>query len=497
MTYLTLVLAFLFGALLAAGWYRYRLVRQVVHKTAVDRERLKVLRQIDQMILSNVSLEEIAERITAVIADTHSILGGVVRNVDQRAGSLTVLAVSPNVQAASEKSGRQGLMQRTSTAAEMTQGRSRIAQAVNERRVVTGELLRDFECPLLKPTEADAIQKELGIRSVVVYPIVVEDRLSGAVSFFFAKPAAKLTKDDHSLMQSLADEAGIAMENTRLLCQLEDMNSRLEEANMHLQTLDATKDEFISITSHQLRSPLTAVKGYLSMLLDRDFGPVAKRQEPVLRQIAQSTSDMINVLNDLLSVSKINAEHFELTRAPANLEDIVTDVVSEMKPLAQEKALSIKVVLPQHPIGVVYIDPLRIRQVLINFIDNAIKYTPQGSIEVRLSASSRDITCLVTDHGIGIPKRELSQMFTKFYRALNARKLVTLGTGLGLFVAKRVIEDHHGNVIVKSVEGKGSTFGFTLPRAALSQPDTLQDNPTEPQAALESSMASSKLSSRN
>lgn len=484
MNYLIPILTFLAGSLLATVCYRRLMARQAVRKSATDSERLEVLRQIDQMILSNVSLEEIAERITAVISDTTSILGGVVRTVDQRtAGSLTVLAVSPNFQAASEAAGP-GLVQKTATAAEMALARSRITQAVNERRVVTGEQLRDFECPLLSPDEADTVQKTLGIRSIVVYPIVVENRLSGAVSFFFTKPAAKLTKEDHSLMQSLTDEAGIAMENTRLLCQLEDMNTRLEEANMHLQTLDATKDEFISITSHQLRSPLTAIKGYLSMLLDRDFGPVSRAQAPVLRQIEQSTSEMINVLNDLLSVSKINAEHFELTRAPANLEDIVTSVVSEMKPLAQEKSLTIKVVLPSQPIGVVYIDPLRIRQVLINFIDNAVKYTPKGSIEVHLSATSKEITCEVKDQGIGIPKREQSQMFTKFYRALNARKLVTLGTGLGLFVAKRVIEDHHGKVIVKSVEGKGSTFGFTLPRAALSQPDSLEAQ-REPLAVME------------
>ncbi len=455
------------------GWRRPR-TRKATPAVANTKEYLPILREIDKMILSNMSLTAIAQAITDVIGETSPFLGSLIRSIDEKDGSLTVLAASKNLQASATEQSLHDLRNRTLTPAQMQINRSLTGQAINERRMAMGEHLRDFEYPLLTPTEADRLQAALGIGSIAVYPIVVEDRLHGAMTFYFARPLDRLTEHDRALMQALADETGIALENSELLGQMENMNRRLEESNLHLRTLDATKDEFISITSHQLRSPLTAIKGYLSMLLDRDFGPVGRVQEPVLRQISQSTTEIINVLNDLLSVSKINAENFELNRTPVNLEDLVSDVAVELKPLATEKGLTLKVMLPREPIGVVYVDPLRLRQVVINFTDNAIKYTDHGLVEIRLSATADTITCTVKDSGIGIPRRELSQMFTKFYRAANARKVITLGTGLGLFVAKKVVEDHQGAVIVKSSEGKGSTFGFTLPRTALTQPKALE-----------------------
>lgn len=434
---------------------------------------LAILHQIDRLILSDASLEHLSQRIVDLISSGTPLQGALIRSVHPKTGELIVLAVSDSLRATDATGGADLSVLRGGTVspAQMLQSRSLVGHAINERRMVAGDSLAEFERPLLEATEAARLQKALGIKAVVVYPIIVEDRLNGAISFFFDRPTAVIKPRDHALMQALADEVGIALVNIDLLSQLEDMNKRLEDANVHLQTMDATKDDFISITSHQLRSPLTAIKGYTSMLTDGDFGAMTPRQRPVIKQIAESTNEVINVLNDMLSVSRINAEKFEITRAPVMLEDIIKDVVVELKPLAQNKQIRVSVVLPKRPIGPVFLDPLRIRQVLINYVDNAIKYTPHGKVVVSVETTPTDIVVKVKDSGIGIPEDELKRMFTKFYRAANARQMVTAGTGLGLYVAKRVIEDHGGTLFVESVEGQGATFGFRLPFAAVAVPE--------------------------
>lgn len=466
--------------LLVVGGIAWRRRRKSAELHGQDSAQLEMLHKIDRTILTNLPLAAAMQEIVTIIDEHSGTDGAAIRSVDQRTGDLTVLAVSPSLQTKDEDGQLLDLAvlkDRIVTPTQVMSCQSLTGHAINERRVITGKKLRDFECPLLDPEEADHWQQALQIGAIVVYPIVVEDTLSGAITFYFSRPLGSITTKDHTLMQMLADEVGVALVNTHLLSQLEDMNHRLEEANVHLQALDASKDEVISITSHQLRSPLTAVKGYLSMLVDGDFGKLAAKQSAVITQVEQSTSEVINVLNDMLSVSKINAEHFELTKTATNLEDLVMDVCTELKPLAQEKSLHLHVKLPTHPIGVVYLDPLRIRQVLVNFIDNAIKYTPKGLVTVQLDNNPDDIAVTVKDSGIGIPEAEISQMFKKYYRAHNARRMVTIGTGLGLFVVKRVIEDHHGEVIVRSEEGVGSTFGFRIPRHFLVQPDAVPGTP--------------------
>ncbi|HEY8108709.1 MAG TPA: GAF domain-containing sensor histidine kinase [Patescibacteria group bacterium] len=449
-------------ALLALVGQSFRL-RLVHRRVAANREladrSLARSRQINRMLLANLSIGYIAQEIADVIPDLRMVLGGTIRQAKSD-GSLTVLAVSEPL-----RDGGKGLGRLTSTSLEMlksNRGMPRVVQALNQRQVVSGGALEDFE-DSVSAEQAKRLQKKLGIAGLVAHPVIADEQVHGVVTFYLRKAYEHLSDDERETLQGLADGLAVAMVNAELLDELDLTNRRLSDVNQDLRKADRSKDEFVSIASHQLRGPLTAVRGYLAMLLDKDFGVLAKRQRPIVEQISESTNEVINILNDMLSVSRINAERFELTKGIARLEDIAQDVVGEFRSLARKQGLDIELLLPDHPIGILNVDALRIRQAVVNFVDNAIKYSKRGTVRVRLSEQEDDAVLEVTDQGIGIGEADRDKMFTKFFRAANARDVLSSGTGLGLYVAKRIIDEHQGSVTLRSELGKGSTFGFRLP----------------------------------
>lgn len=426
---------------------------------------MRMFRQVDKMILSNLSFEYVAQQIVDLIPAAHRILGVTLRTADERTGQLDVAAVSSNLNAPGDALGLHALVGSAIEPTAAQRSGSRTVQAVNQRQVEAGDSLSAFEAPTIKAATAGKIQAHLGIKAIVSYPVMVESQVVGALTFYFDRSTDSLSEHDHEIMQGITDEVGIAIENSRLTSQLEGINRQLAEANSHLKEVDALKDDFIAIASHQLRSPLTAIKGYLSMLNEGDFGKLQREQAAILGQLSHSTNEVINLINDMLSVSRINAQKFELAKTAIDLEELVHDVFLELGPLAQKKSLAFTLEAPAHPLGQLNLDPLRIRQVVINLIDNAIKYTDQGSVKVRLEQADGQIRFTVTDTGIGIPVDEHDQMFKKFYRASNARTVVVSGSGLGLYVAREIVEKHRGSMILESAQGKGSTVGFSIPFA--------------------------------
>ncbi|MDP4000490.1 MAG: HAMP domain-containing sensor histidine kinase [bacterium] len=446
--------------MLAAQSMRIRLVRRRASVRCEARYRdLSRSRQLNRMLLANLSLGYIAQEIADVIPDQKMVLGGTVRQAKPD-GSLAVLAVSEAL-----RRGGKGLGHLADTSPESLKtdrGMPRIVQALNQRQVLSGGALEEFE-DSIAAAEAKRLQKRLGIAGLVAYPVIANEQVHGVVTYYLRKPYDELSDTERDTLQALTDGLAVAMVNAGLLDELDLTNRRLSEANQNLRKADRSKDEFVSIASHQLRGPLTAVRGYLAMLLDKDFGILPKRQQPIVEQIAESTNEVINILNDMLSVSRINAERFELTKGVARLEDIARDVVGEFESLARKKGLRIELQMPERPLGILNIDALRVRQAVVNFVDNAIKYSKRGTIRVSVREEDRDAMLEVVDRGIGIADADQKKMFTKFFRADNARDVLSSGTGLGLYVAKRVIDEHQGSVIVRSELGKGSTFGFRLP----------------------------------
>lgn len=283
---------------------------------------------------------------------------------------------------------------------------------------------------------------------------------------------------DEKLLTIIADGLAVSLQNLLRLQQIEDFNKtlqqkvddathKLRQANERLKSLDETKDDFISMASHQLRTPLTSVKGYLSLVLDGDAGRVNAQQRQMLQQAYTSSQRMVFLIADLLNVSRLKTGKFIIDPAPVNLADIVASEMDQLVATASLKNLELVYDQPSD-FPDLMLDETKSRQVIMNFIDNAIYYTPEGGkIEVKLALTRHAVEFRVVDNGIGVPASERHHLFSKFYRAKNAQKARPDGTGLGLFMAKKVIVAEGGSIIFDSEENVGSTFGFSFPLAKI------------------------------
>ena len=199
------------------------------------------------------------------------------------------------------------------------------------------------------------------------------------------------------------------------------------------------------------------------MLLEGDAGKITKQQEQFINQAFMSSQRMVYLISDLLNVSRLKTGKFVIEKKEVLLPDTVESEISQLKEMAAAKSLKLLFKKPKD-FPVIMLDETKIRQVIVNFIDNAIYYTPNGgTITVLLEKSGSSVSFKVIDSGIGVPKDEQHKLFVKFYRAPNAKKARPDGTGLGLFMAKKVIVAQGGALLFSSTEGKGSTFGFTFP----------------------------------
>lgn len=283
------------------------------------------------------------------------------------------------------------------------------------------------------------------------------------------------SRQDVQFLSIAANELSIAIQNARRFDEIQEFNATLKTeindatkelrtSNKKLKDLDNAKDEFITMASHQLRTPLTSVKGYLSMVLEGDTGEISPKQRKMLTAAFTSSQRMVYLIADLLNVSRLQTGKFIIEPAVVDLVETVKGEITQLEETAKGKKLSLKFHSPKDNFPKVMLDENKIRQVMMNFMDNAIYYTPAGGhIDVYLDATDKKIEFRVEDDGIGVPKKEQHNLFTKFYRAQNARTARPDGTGLGLFMAKKVVVDQGGAIIFKSKEGKGSAFGFEFP----------------------------------
>lgn len=301
------------------------------------------------------------------------------------------------------------------------------------------------------------------------------------VGYLVCGPKARgdaLTPQDIELVRVASGELAVAVQNAlrfdeishfnvKLKQEVEDATAQLRESNRKLKKLDEAKDEFISMASHQLRTPLTSVKGYISMVMEGDAGRLTGPQQRLLQEAFTAAQRMVYLIGDFLNVSRLQTGRFTLELKRSDLAQVVSEEVSQLAITAARRNITIQY---HHPVQfpMLTLDENKIRQVIMNFIDNAIFYScPASKVEVTLVNTGHDIRFEVRDTGIGVPVSEQHKLFTKFFRAENARKVRPDGTGIGLFMAKKVVSAHGGSMIFSSKEGQGSTFGFVLPIAAL------------------------------
>lgn len=287
--------------------------------------------------------------------------------------------------------------------------------------------------------------------SLIGVPMVVRQRCIGVLEVV-NKREGLFTEEDVRILSDLAAQAALAIENARLV-------ARLREANLRLAELDKLKSDFISIASHELRTPLGLILGYASFLQEQVSADMSAQVEMVLRAATQLQS----LIETMTNLQYLESGAFQLKREELVLQDIAAEVVLEWRPMADNKRQTLRERYPYKPVRV-FADRSMLNTIIANLLHNAIKFTPTGgTIEVAIQVQTSTVAVSVTDTGPGIPKEDLERIFEPFYQVEDHLTRHHDGLGLGLSVARGMVESHGGRIWAESVPGRGSRFVFTLP----------------------------------
>lgn len=291
-------------------------------------------------------------------------------------------------------------------------------------------------------------------RSLLAVPLTIRGHCIGALEVVNKREPPPLDEEDAYILSALASQAAVAIENARLL-------GDLQRAHAELTQLDRLKSDFIAVASHELRTPLSLILGYASFLKESLTG--ASREQVDI--VYESAMRLRGLIDDMLNLRHIQTGAVDLQPEETNLPQLVRDVLGEFRELAEAKGQHLLLeVSPSEEGYLLRLDPPKVRLVLINLLSNAIKFTPEGgTITVRVSRTPHEAQVSVADTGVGIPPHALSRIFDQFYQAEPVSTRRHEGLGLGLSIAKGLVELHGGRIWAESEPGQGATFTFTLP----------------------------------
>lgn len=332
-----------------------------------------------------------------------------------------------------------------------------VSQAMQENdRKITGNML-DILFPIATQETADQIENLTGVKTIIVYPITLGEKMIGSLVVGIGKKADDLSKAEKQTLEEVINLIAIAIERAQL-------HESVEKANEDLKALDKLKDEFLSMASHELKSPMNAVKNYLWMSLNKGLDNPARLKE-YLTVAYEQIQRLTTLVNDLLDVSRIESGRIKLEIIAVDLAKAISETVEIYAQQASAKGLTLTNQVAQ-PVSV-KADDLKLREILANLISNAVKYTLSGSVTISLSEKSDTIRINVTDTGSGIKAEDQKKLFQKFSRVNESYKgLASVeGTGLGLYISKQFVEMMGGAIGLDSQLDHGSTFWIELPRA--------------------------------
>ncbi len=300
-----------------------------------------------------------------------------------------------------------------------------------------------------------------GIKDSIIVPLMIDGVLFGVLVFGMNRQYADMIEYEREAIGNYANVIAVALDKAIAYKKIGSLNSELGTANEKLKGLDKLKTEFLSLAAHQLRSPLTAIKGYTSMLLEGSYGVIDKGPRDIVDRVYQSSIHLAMVIEDLLNVSKIEQGGMQYIMTPFDIRKTTQEIANDLSITAQKKGLTFTFTANTEKQCVVFGDMEKIRQVILNLIDNSIKYTPTGSVAVNVDLhenGEKKVTVSIKDTGIGVSEEYKKSVFEKFERG-EGGKLNTTGSGLGLYLAKQIVEAHKGKIWLESEgKGKGATF---------------------------------------
>ncbi len=310
-----------------------------------------------------------------------------------------------------------------------------------------------------------------GWRSLVAVPMLREDQIVGSL-IVRRKRTGHFSEETLDLLETFASQSALALLNARLFRELEEQSVELELASRH-------KSEFLASMSHELRTPLNAVLGFSEVLLEQMFGEINERQEEYLRDIHGSGQHLLELLNEILDLSKVEAGRMELEYASFDLRTLLDLATSMLRERAALHGIDLRVEADED-LGSIYSDELRLKQVLLNLVTNAVKFTGDGgSVVVRAERRGPEMLITVSDTGIGVPEADQERIFESFQQGGRGSSREE-GTGLGLTLSRRLVELLGGRMWLDSEVGRGSTFGFSLPVGDRESPGQASDGSEAP-----------------
>lgn len=299
------------------------------------------------------------------------------------------------------------------------------------------------------------------------FPLIVQSELLGVLAIYHSRP---LDRNTIELLTLFAQHAATAIQESNLFHLATEQTGRLEAVNAELNRANQHKAEFLANMSHELRTPLNSILGFSQLMLEGDGGTLSQDQRLDLEVITQNGQHLLALINDLLDISKLEAGKAQLHRGELEVSELVQECVGSVSSLARTKRLELRSQVADD-LGQVFGDRAKIKQVLLNLLGNAIKFTEEGSVDVAVERQGAEVRFTVTDTGVGVPPEDRTRIFESFYQGRSGLSGKYQGTGLGLAITRRLVEMHGGRIWVESTVGKGSTFAFTIPQRNL--PDAL------------------------
>ncbi len=456
--FVVVVVAFLVAVLLLQR-------RKLKLNLAENNSVLESSRRIYQIILEDLDFHTLVQKIADIIPNELQFGTGVLAILDEERGVIKRIAASHTREAQEAIKALSVPFEKIEIS--VTDPNNLMARALREHKSFTTTDVYDVLGPVLSKEEAGKIQSIMSTKTTVVYPIFLRSKPLGVFIASTKKEQNKLSSYELQIIDNFANIMGLMLQNSKLYSSLKSTTEQLQKANEKLKELDRLKDDFVSVASHELRTPMTAIRSYSWMALNRPDITLSDKMKKYLSRTLISTERLINLVNDMLNVSRIEAGRIEIRPQIFDIGILVDDIMAEVTPKANEKMVQLeveKVKLPK-----VFADPDKVHQVLLNLIGNSLKFTPtDGLIKVNFFSDGKVVEIKVSDNGVGISKEDLSRLFQKFGRLDNSYVAAATsgGTGLGLFISKSLVELMHGTIKASSEGvGKGSTFTFSLPIA--------------------------------
>lgn len=434
---------------------------------AVKNKTLSVLSLLYKIAMSSLKLNEIAQQVVDTMVRELNITIAIISVIDETKRQLIPVAITetPGVTESLKLLGKE--LGEVTIPLNLEQNLA-IASINSRKRQITGNLF-DILVPHATQQDADQVETATGIKTLVIYPLLIDQRPIGVLTLGLIKQVDDLSKSEKDTIEQTIDLISIALDRAQL-------HQDLEEANEMLKQLDKKKDEFVSLASHELRTPMTAIKSYLWMALAGKGGALTERQRYYLDRSYNSTNRLIKLVNDMLNISRIESGRIVLDVVEVEVKKLVDETISEVKPRADESNVTLGVNYNGCEQTKILVDIDKIKEVIINLVGNAIKFTSAGGkITVNTEIKDKFLVIHVADTGEGLEEEDIAKLFQKFglvKESYVTNQKAAQGTGLGLYISKSIVELHKGKIWVESPgRGKGATFSFTV---LVSNPGDLQ-----------------------